>query len=248
MGNNDQLILEQQPYVRALARNIAKSLPSHVDYDELVAFGQLGLVEAAKQFDVARGVSFTTFAHYRIRGAIFDGLRKMTWLPPAARRHVQEQSATNDLLEANAAKPAASDDPEYLARQFSDAVERLGAVYLISNVRDGERAGDDPPDRRATPQGSMELKELRGRLNRAVESLPEDEAALIRMLYIEGKSMSEVGESLGKNKSTVSRRHADAIDRLRALIGGPNRRGTGPPAADRPPAAPATRKVGPDRA
>ncbi len=210
--------MEQQPYVRALARNIAKTLPSHADYEELVAFGQVGLVEAARQFDPSRGVSFTTFAHYRIRGAIFDGLRKMTWLPPAARKSVQEQANTNDVLELTASAAEASDDPEFLARQLTAAVDRLGAVFLLSNLREGQAPREDPADHHPAPEYSTLREETTTRLTRAVAALPSDHGQLIRMLYLEGKSMSEVGAALGKNKSTVSRRHAEAIERLRELL------------------------------
>ena len=220
----DQLILEQQPYLKALARNIAKTLPQHVDDEELVAFGQVGLAEAANGFEPSRGVSFTTFAHYRIRGAIFDGLRKMTWLPPAARRTVNEQTAVDELIQVapGEAKPAPAEpkdpnDPETLARKFAQAVERLGAVFLISNVRDDE-PGLEPQDRRAPGAASLETRELRARLRTALERLSPDHGDLIRMLYVENKSMAEVGELLRKNKSTVCRRHAEAIDALRSAM------------------------------
>jgi RNA polymerase sigma factor for flagellar operon FliA len=225
MTSTDTLILEQQPYLKALARNIAKTLPHHVDYDELVAFGQVGLAEAARSFDGTRGVSFTTFAHYRIRGAIFDGLRKMTWLPPAARRGITEQAATDEIAQTvKTGAPAASDAPvdesERLARQFSQAVERLGAVFLISSVRDDE-PGIEPADRRSTAPAALEVRELHSRIRVAMQQLPDDLGTMMRMLYVENKSMSEVGELLGKNKSTVCRRHAEAIDFIRVSMGVP---------------------------
>lgn len=232
--STDRLILEQQPYVRALARNIAKSLPAHADYEELVAYGQLGLVEAAKQFDPSRGVSFTTFAHYRIRGAIFDGLRKMTWLPPAARRQVSEQGNANDVLESTAAAVNASDDPEFLAKQFNQAVDRLGAVYLLSSLRDTQTPREDPADPRPAPAHTSEYAESSSRLRLAIDALPAEHAQLIRMLYLEGKSMSEVGAALRKNKSTVSRRHAEAVERLRDLLGESPGTGPSPPPGGSP--------------
>lgn len=222
-STTDQLILDQQPYLKALARNIAKTLPHHVDYDELVAFGQVGLAEAARGFEPSRGVSFTTFAHYRIRGAIFDGLRKMTWLPPAARRSVNEQAAIDELLAADQdspkkpATPEDPNDPDVLARKFAQAVERLGAVFLISSVRDDE-PGLDPQDRRAPAAANLETRELRARLKAALGQLSDEHGALIRMLYVENKSMAQVGELLKKNKSTVCRRHAEAIDALRVAL------------------------------
>jgi RNA polymerase sigma factor FliA len=219
----DRLILEQQPYLKALARNIAKTLPYHVEYEELVAFGQVGLAEAAKSFDASRGVSFTTFAHYRVRGAIFDGLRKMTWLPPAARRGTNEQAnadeVVNDVLgERDPTAPVNDADRELLARQFAKAAERLGAVFIMSSMAD-EDESLDPADDRTSDNRGVEAVELRQKMRDAFAKLPEEHASLIRMLYIEGKSMSQVGQTLGKNKSTVCRRHAEAIDSLRTALG-----------------------------
>ena len=226
MTPTDRLIMDQQPYLKALARNVAKTLPQHVDYEELVAFGQIGLAEAAKSFDFTRNVSFTTFAHYRIRGAIFDGLRKMTWLPPAARRGVTENAAADEVSQTSGGmegpgekgrSPTAAEVGPILAKRFTDAVERLGAVFLLSNLREEDQSVD-PEDRRSAPAG-IEVKEVRKRLKTAIESLPEEHAALVRMLYVENQSMAEVGKKLGKNKSTVCRRHAEMIDALRTGMG-----------------------------
>lgn len=209
--------MEQQPYLKALARNVAKTLPHHVEYEELVAFGQVGLAEAAKAFDTSRGVSFTTFAHYRIRGAIFDGLRKMTWLPPAVRKSVNAGQLQDEVAKQVGEVTQESHDPEQLAKQFAAAVERLGAVYLLSNLRDDEQ-GVDVEDKRLKPT-TLENKEIRKCLKAALSTLPDDQAELVRMLYTENKSMAQVGESLGKNKSTVCRRHAEMLDTLRAALG-----------------------------
>ena len=217
MSSTQRLIIEQQPYLKALARNVAKTLPHHVEYEELVAFGQVGLAEAAKAFDASRGVSFTTFAHYRIRGAIFDGLRKMTWLPPAVRKSVNAGQLQDEVAKQVGERAQDSHNPEQLAKQFAAAVERLGSVYLLSNLRDDEQ-GVDVEDKRLRPT-SLESKEVRNRLKAALSTLPDDQVELVRMLYTENKSMAQVGEALGKNKSTVCRRHAEMLDALRAAIG-----------------------------
>lgn len=235
MNSPERLILEHQSFLGALARNIASSLPHHVDYDELVAFGQLGLAEAARSYEPGRGVLFSTFAHYRIRGAIFDGLRKMTWLPPAARRCVKEQSAADEVLRDAEEAPAPASTGPILAGRFAAAVERLGAVFLMSGLGEGD-GPLNPADRRTAP-AEAEAKELHARLLAAMERLPEDMSVLLRMLYIENRSMSDVGLTLGRNKSTVCRRHAEAIDLLRALMEPPK-------ASPRPaPRTPGTRGI-----
>ena len=128
----EDLVVAHQDYVRSLARGIAKKLPKQVEFEELVAMGQLGLTTAAKQYEPGRGVAFTTFAYYRIRGAIFDGLRQMTWLPPSMRRKLARMDGENEVSEITAESAEVSDDPEFLAKQFQTAVGRLGAVFQVS--------------------------------------------------------------------------------------------------------------------
>src|SRR6476620_5099373 len=93
----EDLVMQHQDYVRALARGIAKKLPKHVDFEELVSLGQVGLVSAAKQYETGRGAAFTTFAYYRVRGAILDGLRQMAWLPPSLRRELTQMNGENEV-------------------------------------------------------------------------------------------------------------------------------------------------------
>lgn len=205
MNAAERLILEHQSFLRALAGNIASTLPHHVDFDELVSLGQAGPTEAARSREPGRGVLFTTFANDRVRGIVFDGLRKMTWLPPAARRCIKEQSG---------------------------AVERLGAVFLISGL--GECDGQpNPTDRRATP-ADAESKEMHARFLGAMSRLPDDMSMLLWMRSIEHRSMADVGVLMGRNKLTACRRHAEAIDLLRTMIEPPSPGRPAPRAAGRP--------------
>jgi len=213
----EDLVLQHQDYVRSLARAIAKKLPKQVEFEELVAMGQLGLTSAAKQYVPGRGVAFTTFSYYRIRGAIFDGLRQMTWLPPSMRRKLARLDGENEVSELTAESAEVSDDPEFLAKQFQTAVGRLGAVFLASGVSKEESDQDDPTDGRSAADEAESREDL-GHLREALTKLPEEQSSLIRMLYFEYKSMTEVANELKKNKSTISRRHAEAMDALRAAL------------------------------
>jgi RNA polymerase sigma factor for flagellar operon FliA len=213
----EELIVQHQDYVRSLARAIAKKLPKQVEFDELVAMGQLGLTSAAKQYEPGRGVAFTTFAYYRIRGAIFDGLRQMTWLPPSMRRKLARLDGENEVSELTAESAEVSDDPEFLAKQFQTAVGRLGAVFLASGASAQDSDIDDPTDGRSAADEAESREDL-GHLADALAKLPDDQAALIRMLYFEYRSMTDVANELKKNKSTISRRHAEALDALRAAL------------------------------
>jgi RNA polymerase sigma factor for flagellar operon FliA len=221
----ESLIIQHQDYVRSLARGIAKRLPRHVEFDELVSMGQVGLVTAAKQFEAGRGVAFATFAYYRIRGAIFDGLRQVAWLPPSAKREVARLGTENEVAEVTAESTELSDDPEFLAKQFETAVGRLGAVFLLSQSSAGEDGeADEGPAVERSAADEAEQKEAVELVVKAIASLPEEQRELIRMLYFENKSMTDVAQLLKKNKSTISRRHSEAIDALRAVLSGENPR------------------------
>ena len=212
----EDLVLQHQDYVRALARGIAKKLPKHVDFEELVSLGQVGLVTAAKQYEAGRGAAFTTFAYYRVRGAILDGLRQMAWLPPSLRKELSYASGENEVGEQAAGAAEGSNDPEFLAKQFTTAVGRLGAVFLASRGGEGEREND--PTDGVSAADVAEQKEMVEKLKTAIAKMPKEHVDLIRMLYFEHKSMTEVGQALGKNKSTISRRHTEAIDSLKAAL------------------------------
>jgi len=216
MDATDTLILQHQDYVNALARGISKKLPKHVDFEDLVSLGQIGLITAAKQFEPGRGVAFTTFAYYRVRGAIFDGLRSMAGLPPPVRKAVARLDAENQTAETVVETTAGSDDPEFLAKQVSTAIGRLGSIFLLA--KSAEDGGGLEPADTVTPADTAEAKESLEVVRRAVLQLPAEQRDLLRMLYFEDKSTTDIAKELGKNKSTISRRHADAIDALRNLI------------------------------
>ncbi|HEY7120126.1 MAG TPA: sigma-70 family RNA polymerase sigma factor [Tepidisphaeraceae bacterium] len=243
MDTVENLILQHQDYVRSLARGIARKLPRHVDFEELVSLGQVGLISAARQYEPGRGVAFATFAYYRIRGAIFDGLRQLTGLPPSVRRQVARMGGENEVAETTAETSEASDDPEFLAKQFETAVGRLGAVFLLSrgSGADGDDSELEPTDDRSTAD-IAEARENAALVMKALERLTTEQRELIRLLYFEQRSMTEVAQSLNKNKSTISRRHAEAIDALRSMLSPEQKQA--PPNSGGPPPRPPRPYVG----
>ena len=104
-----RLILSCQGLVKAIAVRVHNSAPKSVELDDLIGYGEVGLAEAARDFDPDRGVQFSTFAHYRIRGAIYDGLAKMTWPSRAALNRFIFHRRTAELLEHSAASPGDAD-------------------------------------------------------------------------------------------------------------------------------------------
>lgn len=230
MNTVDTLVMQHQDYVRSLARGIARKLPRHVDFEELVSLGQVGLISAARQYEPGRGVAFATFAYYRIRGAIFDGLRQLTGLPPSVRRQVARLGGENEVAETTAETSEASDDPEFLAKQFETAIGRLGAVFLLSSGSGEDEGALEPTDERSAAD-EAEDRESAALVRKALERLSDDQRELIRMLYFEQRSMTEVAQLLKKNKSTISRRHAEAIDVLRGMLSLEQKQGPPPATA-----------------
>ncbi len=220
LSSSPQDLIEQgQGLVRSLAARIHRKLPQGVDVEDLIGYGQVGLVEAARDFDPARGNQFSTYAYYRIRGAIYDGLSKMSWFGRTHYEHVRYERMANEALSASAeSQPADADRDEAGARRFRDVSWSLLVVYLTSRIRSDEDGGGDPiglPDPSApTPLSEVVSSEVSQQLRELIDALPPDEAALIRATYFEGATLEEAGRKIGISKSWASRLHAKSLQRL----------------------------------
>lgn len=213
-----ELMEQCQGLVRSLALKIHRQLPPQVELDDLISYGQLGLAEAASEFDHDRGIQFSTYAYYRIRGAIFDGLSKMSWISRSRYNRLRKQQLDDQLLAEDALGPDASTSQsvEDDSRWLSQLAKRLAVVYLASRRDDDEGGGDDEPVDCRTPTGEevMQRRELHEKLRVLIESLPSDAGQLIRWTYFEGLSQQEAAQKLGVSKSWASRLHSKTLDRL----------------------------------
>ena len=213
-----RLIEECQGLVRTLAQQVRGKSPPHVELDDLIAYGQVGLAEAARDFDAVRGNRFSTFAYYRIRGAIYDGLSKLCGLSRGHYQQVRYQQMAGEVLADDAAKPAAdtasAEDRDLC--WFRDLSRNLAMASLITTVGScddaaGKVQSDDP---RTSPSAIAIDKEISRILHQLVNSLPQQESELIRAAYFEGLTLQEAGQRLGISKSWATRLHARALERL----------------------------------
>ncbi|HUS66793.1 MAG TPA: sigma-70 family RNA polymerase sigma factor [Kofleriaceae bacterium] len=221
-----RLVDDNVPFVRAVAAKIKEQLPREIEFDDLVAYGMQGLLEAAERFDARHGVTFTTFAYYRVRGSMFDGLRGMGWLPRAeyARYRFEERAAAylQNLAdrEVGAAsldgEPAALFNLEEELRELSEAFGGVAAIFVTSLDSRGEDAVPTPP----APQQHVERRERSRTIRQAIDTLPEKEKRLLQLYYYEDRSLAEAGEAMGLSKSWSSRLHARAIELLKAALEG----------------------------
>jgi len=215
----DRFIKEHEPLVRKLAHRLRAELDLSCDIEDLIAFGYSGLLEAQQRFDPSRGVQFETFAYYRVRGAILDGIRKMAYLP--RRVHAKRRAAEMidwELEAAGEARAAASpevrNDREATLAAIDEVLGKITAVFMLAAV------GQDEEATRETPEDALVHATDRERLRRALDRLPERERIVVRGMYFEDRNLDDIGAELGISKSWACRIHTRALALLREAMEG----------------------------
>jgi len=217
-ASQNRRIVAGLPFVEALARRMAASMPNSIDIGDLVQDGMLGLIDAAHRFDEARGIKFETFAERRVRGAMIDALRKDAW-PRGVRRQRRELDAAREALRrelghepsmADLAARVGSDE-----KRLSRTIVRINTIEATSPLATGEHL-DESPD------AAYERAETRERVRGAIQSLPWRERKVIGLYYYGEVTMKQIGAEIGVNESRVSQLHARAIRRLRDALGDMN--------------------------
>ena len=216
MGSEEEFVRDHQGFVRSIAIKVMTQLDLRVEVDDLVAFGNRGLLEAKMRYDASRGIQFNTFAYYRIRGAMIDGVRQMAYLPARIHKLRTAAEATDRIAESaaetRAASPESRSDAGATVKALDDALGRATAAFIMSVVGQGE---DDAPE---TPEDAYLAAEQRVRVTAALSKLPEREAALVKGFYFEGRQFDDVAKELGISKSWASRLHTKALDILRTAM------------------------------
>jgi RNA polymerase sigma factor for flagellar operon FliA len=211
----DDLVFTHQGLVLAIARGIHRSFPSYIELDDLIGYGQVGLAQAARDFDPSRGHQFSTFAYYRIRGAILDGANQMNWLKRTTWAGGNYDRMSSDVLGTDAADAEASGAATNNENWISGVGGKLAVVFLLGNSsEEGDRNNEVADGQAEMPLESMLDDELKQSLRALIEELPADARQLIRGTYFEGKTLKDAGEEIGISKAWASRLHAKALDQL----------------------------------
>jgi RNA polymerase sigma factor for flagellar operon FliA len=201
-------------FVRSQARGFVKLCPPSVQYEELVSYGTLGMIEARKRFDPSRGIPFHAFAHYRVRGAIFDGLREMSWMHPNAYKRLRARERTDLYMETLAESAYGNPTRQVATQLIGEVAADMSVVYLTTEAAAAAR--EAKPEAATMPgEAVCDL----ARVLRAAEKLTEQERLLLRKLYVEDVSLSEAGKVLGLSRSWLCRLHAATIRKLRQGLG-----------------------------
>ena len=226
----DRMMLEQMPAVRWIARRIHERLPQHVDLEDLVSAGTLGLLDAFRKFDPAKKVQFRSYAQFRIRGAILDSLRTLDWSPRDLRRKGRAVEETIRKLTAQFGRtPLEPEIAHQMGLDLEDYQQLLGELKgLEIGTLHAERSEDSGEEELAyipnNPEDDPLFRCLRGemkeRLAAAIDRLPERERLVVTLYYYEEMTMKEIGLVLGVVESRVSQIHSSAVVHLRAGLAG----------------------------
>ena len=221
-------IADYMPMVRAVARRLHRTLPRHIELDDLISAGYLGLVDAAQKFEQSKQTQFRTYAEFRVRGAILDSLRELDWGTRSLRRKVRDIEQTRLALSASlGGAPEEADVACELGITLHDLRETLAAAHnLETESLQAEREGAEGHDLLASlvdpsAQDALTLcleGEFKQALIDAIDSLPERERLIVTLSYYEELTLKEIGDLLSLTVSRVSQLRSGAIKRLKAAL------------------------------
>ena len=226
-ARRDRVVLEHLPLVRAIAVRVHENLPVHVDLDDLVHAGILGLFDAASKYNPDKQVVFSSYAKHRIKGAILDSLRQLDWASrDLRRRHKQVEAVTRDLAAELQRNPTESEIAAKLGvdverwRQMMVDLRNVGLISASSRAteQDDLPAPDFPSKPETQPDNMCSHEQLRAALGIAMKTLPERYQKVVMLYYTNEMTMKEIGGVLGINESRVSQIHKAALEKMQVVL------------------------------
>ncbi|MBI4083687.1 MAG: FliA/WhiG family RNA polymerase sigma factor [Candidatus Lambdaproteobacteria bacterium] len=229
--SREEVVLEYAPMVKQIANRLAARLPDHLDREDLVQAGMIGLLDAIEKYDPTREAQFRTYAEFRIRGAMLDDLRACDWIPRSVRENADRIAQAQQAIQAQTGRHA--EEPEIAAalglslNEYHDLLLKARTAPLLSieelqDYTDDGSSGtifdvlEDPSC--SDPLDVLALDELRARLRDAIARLPEKERLVLSLYYNDGLNLKEIGQVLGLTESRVCQIRTQAVLRLRPAI------------------------------
>ncbi|MDR1509333.1 MAG: FliA/WhiG family RNA polymerase sigma factor [Synergistaceae bacterium] len=223
----DEIVKRFLPLVRYVASRMSVKCQGGLDFEDILSFGVLGLLDAVDRFEPERGFCFQTFAVPRIRGAILDELRRFDWISRSGREKLQKFERTlEDIAKTN----GNTDDRSLMSamgmdeQSYKDLLEIASRSYIVSlddvlAIEDGDMQREDTiEDEQPSALDIMEQDEEIESVVDALKKLPERERTLLSLYYYEGLTLKEIGLVLGVTESRVSQLHGRALSLLKAEL------------------------------
>ena len=229
--NREEVIKRYSPMIKYVANRIAMRLPPHIEVDDLISVGVLGLMDAISKYDSTRGAKFKTYAEFRVRGAILDELRAMDWVPRSIR---QKASNVDKVVQKLQAKLSRVPEDEEVAKEMGISLDQFHEtlnetksipIFSLEDLGIAKESGEQQSlldclagKADADPQTQIRLIELKEIIAKAIDALPEKERLMVSLYYYEELTMKEIGAVLEITESRVSQIHSKAVYRLRTKL------------------------------
>lgn len=227
----DALIKRYMPLVSYHVQRISVSLPKSVNKDDLKSIGMIGLYDALEKFDYKRDLKFETYASFRIRGAILDGLRKEDWLPRSSREKAKKVDASIERLEQKYLRNVLPGEVAKDLEMSEDEVTHIMNEGFFANVLsiDDQNHELDEQDHHSkmvlkdeksiSPEEKVVKDELIQQLSEVIVGLSEKEQLVVSLFYKEELTLTEIGHVMELSTSRISQIHSKALFKLRNLLG-----------------------------
>ena len=227
----DAFVKQYAPLVKYVAGKVAIGMPHNVEFDDLVGFGVFGLFDAIEKFDPDKHVKFKTYAVTRIRGAIFDELRSIDWVPRSVRQKAREIEDTIHHLEASLGRSASDEEiakelnmnmdefQKVMLKVSGTSMLSLNDVWYNNDENDKISIVDSIESPSSmNPDTIVEKEEIKRVIVEAINELPDKEKKVLVLYYYEDLTLKEIGQVLEVTESRISQLHTKAIMRLRAKL------------------------------
>jgi RNA polymerase sigma factor for flagellar operon FliA len=221
-NNSEALVMAHLGMVKRVALHLKVRLPPFMEVDELIQVGMIGLLEAARAYDASKGIEFENFAHSRVRGAILDEVRRMSFLPRSAVSiNKSHNEATHSLAAELGRTPTQAELAEHMGKDIDDFhKERTQAnrfeTYSMEVVAD--EVMSLAADSSMQPEAIVEHEDFMEAVVGAIGDLPEREQLLMNLYYVEELNLKEIGEVLGVTESRVSQLITATVKKLRGVL------------------------------
>jgi RNA polymerase sigma factor for flagellar operon FliA len=223
-----ELVERYLPLVHYACSRLAIGLPKNVSVDDLTSYGIMGLIDAVDKFDPERELQFETYASWRIRGAMIDGLRQGDWVPRSVREKAKKIEDAYQYLEQKYLRSVTDEEiSEYLKMsvdEFRQTLQEIAVTTICSledPIKDEEaetRSSLIVDDNAKNPDETVDEVFLKEALAQAIDKLTEKERTVISLYYYEDLSLSEIAEVMSLTPSRISQLHSKAILRLRGSL------------------------------
>lgn len=223
-------VVQYLPLVRNVASRMAARLPRHVELEDLVGAGVVGLLNAARQYDDSKGVPFERYAEIRVRGAILDELRLLDQTSRTARRQAAEVAEVTRSLAANLGRAPSSEEIAaglgMTVSHYLDLVGRMSPVVVLGFDDLGLTNDDDKRDvmqylkdpSASNPEAESSFREAAAQVAGAIERLTDRQRQVITFYYYEGMNFKEIADFIGVTEGRISQLHTAAVARLKTLL------------------------------